>query len=106
MAHFLRTKKSEGFHAHLFVLQKRDSSRRKSDKKNLVSGLEHFLNFVIGMNDDILRRDLELLRGLAARARAGVEFVLTEDHLDDWMLLAVEGGVGQDVASEKRRRSS
>ena len=45
-------------------------------------------------------------RGLAARARAGVEFVLTEDHLDDWMLLAVEGGVGQDVASEKRRRSS
>ena len=85
---------------YLLVFQESDGSLGKPDQKNLVSGLEHLLDLVIRMDDDIFRRDRELLGRLAARTVSGIKGVLAKDYLNHWMDLAVERGVGQDVAPE------
>ena len=85
---------------YLLVFQESDGSLGKPDQKNLVSGLEHLLDLVIRMDDDIFRRDRELLGRLAARTVSGIKGVLAKDYLNHRMDLAVECGVGQDVAPE------
>ena len=58
------------------------------------------------MNDDVSRRDGELLGGLAGRAgrTLRVEAVLAQDDFGDGVFRVVEGGVGQDVTSRKNVR--
>jgi len=55
------------------------------------------------MNNDVSRRDGELLGGLAGRAGRPlrVEGVLAQHDLGDGVFRVVESGVGQDVTSKK-----
>jgi hypothetical protein len=75
---------------------------RQSDKKQLVSGLEHFLDLEVRMRDDVLRSDRKLLSRLAGLARAErVELRLTQNDFGYRVELTVERGVRQDVTSGK-----
>jgi len=75
---------------------------RQSDKKQLVSGLEHFLDLEVRMGDDVLRSDRKLLSRLAGLARAErVELRLTQNNFGHRVELTVERGVRQDVTSVK-----
>ncbi len=90
------------FGINLFIFQVGRCSLRQSDKKQLVSGLEHFLDLEVRMGDDVLRSDRKLLRRLAGFARAErVELRLTQHNFGYRVELTVERGVRQDVTSVK-----